>query len=630
MHSALEECIQHTRTLTVDLNFCSDESKAQSQSLLGENQRKAQRQCGSNRLSVCNKLKGNVSQKESKKKGKRKEGKKSQPMCKDSRRPCTKDMSSEKQEIHQNSPLSINHAELKVEFDLNDCKTESQDVNLVDDQIQKKPSFNPKEQSNCTTKGKPQVILEAKTDLQTERMTNEEAKVDDKIDDIPVIQLKMKNLDNEIEQDFSEETDWFFETSETVVSGNEMHKDELHSGIKTECRDKLDIENLKQKWDTDLLDDIKDLKEGIESDLKIVSERRKRLNEKLAKYIKVGSNADNDDEFNDCFEGLEKVYAGEKDISKQLNDIHKSSKSPESAHTVSNFQNEIQITSQKNYAAPKKTFGCKNIDAVEPEIDHHNVKSTEDTEHSPPSQLFTNKTTDNEEFSFSKGNPELNSERLNVNNCVISKGIDSCAVESQVQEIKKICGKSKANVTKKQADFSCKSSLTNETSRPAENAASHEISSDGKEQTLSGKTSLHKIDSLLMGLGVADKKVGTQLKIIKTSRHLNVTDSIKEDNDISLTLKVNVGDSIAHPEPVIDFHVKKEGLEGEREEVKGRDVDEGQSSEKVGHEESQGGQWLVELIRGLYPEVDLGVAEIVQQVINKQLGSGINHSHYQR
>ena len=600
MHLAFEECIQHTRTITIDLH--SNEN----QSLLGENLKKNQRHLGSNKSKVERKQ-------ESKKKGKRKEeiSKRSQTVCKDSRRQYinTNDTKTKKHENSQSSPLSTNHAKLIVECNLNNIETESQDVNAGDDQLQKKPRFTPKEQSNCPRKGKLKSILKMETDLQTEKIRNQEAK-DVRDEDIPVIHLEMKNMGNDNEPDINDETDWFFDTTEIVGSGNEMQKHE-HPSDESESQDRLNMENLRQKWDSELLDDIKDLKEGIESDLKIVNERRKRLNEKLAKYIKIESSVANDDEFDDCFEGLERDGASELKESKQENETYLQSKSQVAANftNASHVQNDIQIASQKSNVAPRNS---KNVEEIKSEINFPGI-GNKDSEHSLISKPGTTDQIGTENI---KGNAQFHRRHLNVVECGMSKGVGSCGIESNMQE--KIDAKDKILYK-----------TSNLASVKAENVVCHESkSSDSKERTLHGKTSLHKIDSLLMGLGVTDKKIGTHIQINKTSRYLNDTEADKEDMDVSFTMKVNVGDSIAHSEPRNTGNLKKVALKEDR--IKIEDNDKAQTSVIEKHDKTQVDGWLIELIRGSCPEAESGIAEVIYKVINKHHRNGGGPSQYQR
>ena len=633
MRSVLEECIQHTSTLTIHLNLCSDESEPQSQSLFGGIWRKSPRQSGSNKSSMSDLLEEKNSQKKIPKKVNRKEekSKKLQQRCKDITCPCTRVMNSEKQSSFLKKQCSSRHVDLKVEFDLKKQETEIQDVNLIADPRQKKPKCTVKEQLKCTSKENPKALVETETDLLPARLTDEVKDSHGK-DDIPVIQLKMKNLENESEYDFNEETDWFFETSQTVVSGNEMQEGELiHTCMKDKVQDGLNMENLKQKWDTDLLNDIKDLKEGIESDLKIVSERRERLNKKLAKYIKVGPNTSTDYEFDDCFEDLEKGETGELGNSEMEIDNFKSSKAPESTHVhMTSLADlaEVQITSQNGCADPNKTFDDKISNRVKSVIDSHGVNYTEDSELMRTSKLFENNSIANERACFSKGNPKRASRQLNEDSC---QGVDSCAFGSQVHVTRKESGKNEANITTELTQKSSKSLKSTLSSRPAKIVPSQETASVCKEHNLHGKSSMHKIDSLLVGLGITDKKIGTELKINKTSRHLNEIDSDKEDvDDVSFTMTVIVDKPIAHPQ-AFDLHGKQERLEGGKRKVQDRNGGEDDQKPDMGqHQKSQSYPWLYELIRGLCPDVESGNAEVVQQVINKQLGTAINHNLYQR
>ena len=604
MHLVFEECIQHTRTITIELDLLSNEFKAENQSLLGENLKENQRHLGSNKPKV------EREQKSKKKKGKGKEenSKGSQSVCKDSRRQYNSDTKPKKHKNNQSSPLS-NHAKLSVEYNLDNIEIELQDVTIGDDQAQKKPTFTPKEQSNCPRKGKQKSIMNAETDLQTERTRNQEAK-DVRDEGIPVIHLEMKNMGNNSEQDINDETDWFFNTTEIVGSGKEMHKHE-HPSDESKSQDRLNMENLRQKWDSELLDDIKDLKEGIESDLKIVNERRKRLNEKLAKYIKIESSVANDDEFDDCFEGLERDGAVDLKKSKQENETYLQSKSQVAANftNASHVQNDIQNASQKSNAAPRNS---KNVEEIKPEINFPGIRN-KDSEHSLISKSGTTDRIGTENI---KGNTQFDRRHLNVVECGMSKGVGSCGIESNVKE--KVDAKDK---------FLCKTS--NLTPVQAENVVCHESkSSDSKERTPHGKTSLHKIDSLLMGLGVTDKKIGTQLEINKTSRYLNDAEADKEDLDVSFTMKVNVCTSIACSEPRNTDNLKKVALNEDRITI--ADNDKAQTSVIEKHDETRVDGWLIELIRGLCPEAEPGVAEVVQQVVNKQHGTSGNPGHYKR
>ena len=413
-------------------------------------------------------------------------------------------------------------------------------------------------------------------------------------DDITIVELKMKNLKKEDENSSSEDTDWFFESPVISDSHNstEAHDNsDPQSSVNEKGRNRenfeleqakgdeylldkseknVNVKDLKDKWDTDLINDIKELKFGIENDLKIVSERRQKMNEKLARYIKFRPECDTVDEFDDCFDGLQ-------------NKVH--------VVTVSDQNSENE--------------NSNDFDEFSDVVDTENSNLPQND--MPDKRGCLGQTGLGEETGFEvlqdKGIREGISSTQN--DCIPGD------IKSYMKQNQKITdsGASEKTFTPSTANFMQQKFKVNNKKM--------------SEQKTNAKADLHNIDSLLKNIGIAsDGKKGLSVKKLgRNSRHIaeveldvqTTIDKLPSDLDT-----VDTGMPKESPVAVgIDSNDERRSLDKEMTEGEEDKCSDARTfKDKVRDNQL----WSYKLIRGLCPQTDKGVTEVVNKFVLKQLG----------
>ena len=507
---------------------------------------------------------------------------------------------------------------------------------------------------------------------------------------VPTLDLEMNNLQVDDETVFMDDTDWFFENSSlsapqnncdaTTVDHTLISSDESKLGVIQQSDNKitedkfqnnLNFENLKQKWDIELIEDIKELKEAIEKDLTIVHERRERMNKRLAKYLNSSSKYDTDDEFDNCFEDLKvdscisdknakESTSTEMDggrLHKNKSSQHEIDRVGSSRHLERKNHNSvtcdktikpddefvIKINLPKSCKPDSRSYNDKMLSHIpvikinsscnkenggdiqsnkEFLLDQKKSFSDVQTKKSDTGQLklrsrhLRDDRVENEGHNIVVlGNSE--SENTPLSNCkqisqVIDKGNKPISSETKFSSEKKL-SVNNLNATT-EITWQSKMVSFHQNSESCDHLEKYQ-----NKQTI--KTDLSKIDSLITNLGISGKhKSGVEVRnISKSSRHVGQTnfDITAIDMDRKTFPPKDVTNDTKGGKSVSEDKGKSHNNTVETEKQKDKhsqNYNEEYRADEVKQLE------LFKLITGLCPYTDIGIVEIVHQIVSKQLG----------
>lgn len=666
MHAALDECIQYASTLTVKLELPTCWSVSQDQGLIYSDLRNlktksseqpgVRKSCNKSLPKKADSLKVTPKMQTKGAEGSRKMkvmNKKTITNCQaDDKQPDGTILQNESNRHKFPAQSTIRH-QLNVggEFDPTGHDDGFQEVNLIfTEHKQGKPKCSLEQQPFKPVESGVNSPHFKKNEIQI-LAGNAKCQVKD---DIPLVELKMKNIQNE-RHDLQEDTDWFFESDQTSASSHALEQ-EKSKIIDSSPNESQNIDILKQKWDMELLNDIIGLKEGIENDLKIVHERRERLNKKLARYIRTKSEGDTDDEFENCFDNLRQEENNDSNCRGCIKNFPCSEKA-DAGYMVAEDANEVcqtqakakiiesvkkELRSMANILE-KKVYPSSNCPAFV------KIAACEGSDHREKDLSFNMSVAVNDHSLGTRTNNELFQ-----TNCCVGKSTNTEKVKSTSRHLNQDeCKTGKEVISDHQSDYqtvdmknevalnnsvvTLKHKQKTVNDKPYEfslNACDHKIckapNDSGSKHKINAQTSMQKIDALLAGLGMQNKNTSKGIqKLSRCSRHIgeadsNNVDERKKSDEVLFTLGVQ-----CHSKSEVPLYVVNDLSDRHKDSfidtMKGLAIKERKDEEEKiqsGLDQSQemgGHLWLYQLIRGLCPQIETGITEVVQQYITKQV-----------
>ena len=475
---------------------------------------------------------------------------------------------------------------------------------------------------------------------------------------VPVVELKMTMSQDSNESVCVEDTEWFFDSGASdsgYLSSEVIPENDLQNG--------LNAQQLKEKWDKELIDDIQDLKEAIEKDLTIVHERRQRMNKRLSEYIKSSPKPDNDDEFDNCFEDLKsnaKVPQTDKmvmerpstEASRNIQRIecfqkkgkkltcHKDSQSKDKAgltHIKTGYVNSETCSSENNVFSVSSGTCDSNESA-----NNFQSKKGCSLHHAEDKCDIPNKTLDANKLRIRSrhlNNAKIGTETKTVvslnKSTVVNNSQSSCTHKREVVETKDTFHSNELEDQSRQkhGEVNHHNALysrrrnhgddsSSQSTKHSQQLPKQDHSNSGNKSTSSVKKQnidLKSINDLLVDMGLSGdvSRIGVA-NICNSSRHVGNTNLEEAHSDRN-------GEGSQQPSQEIieqtqpkggkfkdtaqpNFNKETDQLENESLNDETRKTDDKKQS------------WLYKLITGLCPYTDMGIIEIVHQIISNHLG----------
>ena len=473
---------------------------------------------------------------------------------------------------------------------------------------------------------------------------------------VPVVELKMTVVQGSNEKVCAEDTEWFFDSGASdsgYLTSEVIPENDLQNG--------LNAQQLKEKWDKELIDDIQDLKEAIEKDLTIVHERRQRMNKKLSEYIKSSPKPDNDDEFDNCFEDLKSnaivpqtdrivLERPSTEVSRNIQrnecfqnknkklTCHKDSQSKDKAglaHIKTGYVNAETCSSENNV----QSVSSGTCDSTENANKFQSKKGCS-LHHTEDRCDIPNKTLDANKLKIRSrhlNDAKIGTETKTVVSLnkptVVNNSQSSCTHKREAIETKYTfhsneqedqSSEKHGEVNHHNALYSRRRNHGDESSSestkhykqfPKQNHSNscNKSSSSVKKQNID----LKSINNLLVDVGISgDKSRIGVANICKSSRHVGKTNleeahsdrngerTLQPSKEITEQTKGRKFKDTAQP----NIHMKTDQLENESLNDVTRKSDDKNHS------------WLYKLITGLCPYTGIGIIEIVHQIISNHLG----------
>ena len=475
---------------------------------------------------------------------------------------------------------------------------------------------------------------------------------------VPVVELKMTMSHNSNEKVCAEDTEWFFDSGASDLghlSSEVIPENDLQNG--------LSAQQLKEKWDKELIEDIQDLKEAIEKDLTIVHERRQRMNKRLSEYIKSSPKPDNDDEFDNCFEDLKsnaKVPHTDKmvmerpctEASRNIQRIecfqkkdkkltcHKDSQSKDKAglaHIKTGYVNAEMCSSEKNV----RSVSSATCDSTETANKFQSKKACS-LHHTEDRSDIPNKTLDANKLRIRSrhlNNAKIGTETKTVvslnKSTVVNNSQSSCTHKREVVETRDTfhSNEQEDQSRQKHGEENHHNALysrrrnhgddsSSESTKHSEQFPKQNHSNSGNKSTSSVKKQnidLKSINNLLVDVGISGdiSRIGVA-NICKSSRHVGKTNLEETRSDRN-------GERTLQPSKEIVEQTQPKGGKfndsGQSNINKESDQLENESlNDETRKSEDKKQSWLYKLISGLCPYTGMGIIEIVCQIISYHLG----------
>ena len=476
---------------------------------------------------------------------------------------------------------------------------------------------------------------------------------------VHVVELKMTMSQDSNENVCAEDTEWFFDSgaSDSGYLSSEVNpENDLQNG--------LSAQQLKEKWDKELIDDIQDLKEAIEKDLTIVHERRQRMNKKLSEYIKSSPKPDNDDEFDNCFEDLKSnatvpqtdimvvMERSSTEASRNTQRIQCFQKKDKklTCHKDSQSKDKVRLAHIKTGYVNAETFSSENnvqsvssgtFDSTENANKFQSKKGCS-LHHTEDRCDIPNKTLDANKLKIRSrhlNNAKIGTETKTVvslnKSTVVNDSQSSCTHKREVVETRDTfhSNEQEDQSRRKHGEVNHHNALysrrrnhgddsSSESTKYSKQFPKQNHSSSCNKSTSSLKKQnidLKSINNLLVDVGLSGdiSRIGVA-NICKSSRHVGKTNSEETHSDRN-------GERTLQP--------SKETIE-QTQPKGGKFNDTGQSSIHVetdlleneslndvtSKSEDKKDSWLYKLISGLCPYTGMGIIEIVHQIISNHLG----------